>query len=960
MQLINQIRSEFNSLDGVEPNTTAELAKRYHAEVKTLNERLLVCVDLLRKGLRSEAIQQASLNPDALNLASELEFPEVEEWVDVLRFLDIVPPARVNRDAVLQINEAIVETQPIESLLKNHRRLAIAKAPLNMRLKVLRRIAQLDATNPVWEEDIERWEKEREKQIPIEFEIAKRDSDRHTVERLYYETHQEKWITKLDGRLSEEIKNTKESHEHEDAIAQLTSFAEQLHVAFSEFDEIAARSLCDSWNEIKANVKKPIPPNLVADVAPVFAWLENAKQEQEQELERTAAIDHLELLMNTNTALDVLERAYAKATRFEKTLPIQTDQRYRGITEQLKLRSRRKIQLLITSVVAASMVVAIVVAMQVNRAITDKKIADASEQLTGMISEGRVNDASSYLSTIEKNSPNVFQSEPVQAHYATVTQMIKEEEQRVASFESYLAQADNQDPVLINLGILARAEKLVKTPTEQSRVDSVRFRWDAWNRKQIEDQTNEAMDIVFVIEEKLTDPEQFSISSNSVRELDNLVTQLDSLATKFPKRDISIDARILVLRNKAIAMSASISKTMQKRSAAEAAEKAILTAPSLTALATALDRYADDLMNASLTRELKTAALDQTLWSKTNDIQAFLDKGRDSDLNKFTTVNLEQLSDLFAELGRNLNLGENLKEFVLLADLVELHRGRDEFLTDLEDRLALHPMAELLTVIPEVSKKRFFTFYVTWLNAKKRIDNADPDEKHGIDKLVDINGAVALEQVQLPVAFVQEPRNTIKWLGKEFRDRRFDILIHWRDPLLKLIAEVHKRPELDGFVKEEITREILQTLCEGLGDEESPLSNTLERLEDRQETSERWFEPTIVNYDLPKDCKDWLTLDLSDAYGRPNESITKLSRLFKQEWTWIGTLWRNEAGDVVLRTRPEEKIADGKGYIVQKALDGTNKPEIVHVGEWKDSQFTFSDDASGVTAGRPVFLLTSP
>ena len=960
MQLINQIRSEFNSLDGIEPQAAAELAKRYHVEVKALNERLLVCVDLLRKGLRSEAIQQSSLNPDALTLASELEFPEVEEWVDVLRFLDIVPPARVNRDAVLQINEAIVETQPIESLLKNHRRLAIAKAPLNMRLKVLRRIAQLDATNPVWEEDIEKWEKEREKQIPQEFEIAKRDTDRHTIDRLYDETHRENWIAQIDVRIQEEIKNLKEEYEHQDSIAALTKLAEQLHVAFAEFDGAAARNLCDSWNEIKSTMKMPVPIELASEAEPVFAWLSSQEAEQAQEADRAMAIDHLESLMNTKTDLDVLERAYAKATRFERAIPIQTEQRYRGIIEQLQLRSRRKIQLLVTSVVATSMVIAIVIALQINRAITTQKISDASTELQEMISAGRINDASSYLDSLGKNSLNVYESEPIQAHLATVTQLIEEEAERVATFNSYILQADNTDPVLINLSILTRAEKLAKTPTEQSRVDSIRFRWDAWNREQIEDQTNAAMEIIFAIQEKLSNTEQFPIAGSSIRELDDIVTQLDSLASKYPKREASTDARVLVLRNKAISLSSSIADTMQKRSAAEAAEKAILTAPSLTALATALDRYADDIMSGSLSRELKRAALDQSLWGKTTQIQEFLESGRKSGLDKFTTLDLEELDQQFADLEMSLNLGVNLQDFELLSELVELHRSRDGLLTELEDRLALSPMAELLTVVPEESQQRFFTFYVTWLNAKKRIEEADPSERHGIDKLVDINGAVNLEQVQLPVTFIQEPRNTIKWLSKEIRDERFDILINWRDPLLKLIAAVHQRPQLDGHIKEEITREILISCCDGLGIEESSLNEVLEKLEDRQETSERWFEPTRVNDKLPDDCKDWLTRDLSDAYGRPNESMQELLRLFKRRWIWIGTLWRNQAGDVVLRSRETEEINDGKCYVVQKSLDGTGKPEIIYVGDWRENQFQFAEKPVGVMAGRPIFVLTSP
>lgn len=959
MQLINQIRNAFNSIEGVEPSTTAKLAKQYHTEVQILNERLMSCVDLLRKGLRSEAIQQATLNPDALTLASDLEFPEVEEWIDVLRFLDIVPPARVNRDAVLQINEAIVETQPIESLLKNHRRLAIAKAPLGMRLKVLRRISQLDPVNPVWIEDVEKWEREREKQIPNEFQRAKKDQDRFAVDRLFDELHQEKWVIKVDERLAAEIKEAKEDFEYQDAIEKLTLLADQLHTAFSELDDNAAKSLCQSWNEIRSAIKKTIPAHLTDIAEPVFTWLSTREQEQAQETERADAVDRLETLMNSNTTLENLERAYAKATRFEKTLPIQTEQRYRGITEQLKLRSKRKIQLLITTVVAASLLIAIVIALQVNRAITNQQIAEASSQLSAMITDGRINDASSYLTTLENSKPKIFNSESVQAHLATVTQLITEEEERRATFEGYIAQADNADPVLINLSILSRAENLAKSPSEQSQVDAIRFRWQAWNSMEIEKQTNEAMDIVVSIEEKLNVIDDLPATNETINNLDVIVTQLDNIPSKFPKRGKIVDAKIQVLRNKAVSRSRSIALSIERMNSAKQAETAILTASSLTGLATALDRYGDNVMNASMARELKTAALDQELWNKTGAIGEFLDQGKKLELNQFTTLELEELSAVFAGLSDGLVTGDSLQGFELLDELVSLHNSRDEFLTELEDRLSLSPAAELLTVIPSESKERFFTFYITWLNAKDRIEAADPSEKHGIDKLVDINGAVELRQVQLPVKFVQEPRTTIKWISKELRDNRFDILINWRDPLLKLISDIHKRSDLDGLIKEELTREILQTCCDGLGDDKSRLSDALERLEDRQETSERWYAEKTVDNNLPADCKDWLVAALSDAFGQPNEGLVKVSKLFRQEWDWIGTLWRNDAGDIVLRTR-DGKVKEGLAFIIQKTLDGTNKPELIKIGSWQNDQLKFDEVESGLLAGRPVFLLSTP
>src|SRR5690606_4326811 len=119
------------------------------------NERLTKAVALLHKGLRSEAIQVVSLAPNALDAAAALDFPEFDSWCEILQFFGIAVPDELQRDLADQLNEAIVESQPLAGHLRQHRRLAIARAPLAWRLKILRRIAAMDPTNGVWEEDLE-------------------------------------------------------------------------------------------------------------------------------------------------------------------------------------------------------------------------------------------------------------------------------------------------------------------------------------------------------------------------------------------------------------------------------------------------------------------------------------------------------------------------------------------------------------------------------------------------------------------------------------------------------------------------------------------------------------------------------------------------------------------------------------------------------------------------------------
>jgi hypothetical protein len=138
INLVDQIRQQLSQPDGITHETMQPLADEYSVEAMEVNARLLESIQLLRKGQRSEAIQLANSKPNVLEWSARLDFVELDEWIDILQFLGITPPPVIHRDAAQQLQEAIVEEQPLEELLRQQRKLAIANAPLSWRLKVLK------------------------------------------------------------------------------------------------------------------------------------------------------------------------------------------------------------------------------------------------------------------------------------------------------------------------------------------------------------------------------------------------------------------------------------------------------------------------------------------------------------------------------------------------------------------------------------------------------------------------------------------------------------------------------------------------------------------------------------------------------------------------------------------------------------------------------------------------------
>ncbi len=95
--------------------------------------------------------------------------------------------------------------------MRQHRRLAIGRAPLGWRLRVLRNIAKLDSNNTVWMEDIEVWERARLREMQIQLESASANRDFNTCVFIDDELKNPNWQIQPPKEL---IKNARQLREN--------------------------------------------------------------------------------------------------------------------------------------------------------------------------------------------------------------------------------------------------------------------------------------------------------------------------------------------------------------------------------------------------------------------------------------------------------------------------------------------------------------------------------------------------------------------------------------------------------------------------------------------------------------------------------------------------------------------------------------------------------------------------
>jgi hypothetical protein len=219
-RIVEDLRSTlYVTGDGVDFLRAA--AGEYAAASEEANERLRLCGERLRQGLRSEAIQLCEIEPNLLDVIAILDFPEREQWQAVAGRYGIAPPPRLLVEVAAELNEAYALEQPLAALLQQHRLRALARNPLRQRIAVLRQLADVDSQNRIWQEDLLLFERERVKQVQQEGHEAAAGSDLNRLSVLVEELQNEPWLELPPAQLVRWMAAARDGLRVQRAVAEL-------------------------------------------------------------------------------------------------------------------------------------------------------------------------------------------------------------------------------------------------------------------------------------------------------------------------------------------------------------------------------------------------------------------------------------------------------------------------------------------------------------------------------------------------------------------------------------------------------------------------------------------------------------------------------------------------------------------------------------------------------------------
>jgi hypothetical protein len=412
----------------------AALAADYLAKCQVANERVRQCSHLLRRGLRSEAIQLAEHAPNLIDLVTLLDFAERSQWCDLLGQYDLPLPPELMIDVAADLNAAYALEQPVAVLLKRHRLQALGRAPLKFRIATMKEIAKADPSNPIWNQDLSKFEKARHEQIQKESQAAAKMMNVGILEALDQELREPGWLMPPPPTLVAATGQRYAQLRTACARKELEQLEPKLLAAHAEFDLEIGRQWRDQWESRVATAGLNDADPLSERVSPVLEWIAAEDRREEDQSQYEAAITALEEVLDGVVTLAKLRGLYEGAVRHEQGIPQTLDERVRERVVILERAASRRSKLIVAgSVVGVLFLTGAIVAgvsFKSHRDAVNSTVA-VIEQLLG---EGRLTSAEKYLSDLNASAPQVAAAPEVVAMAAKMASLLANESQRQKAF----------------------------------------------------------------------------------------------------------------------------------------------------------------------------------------------------------------------------------------------------------------------------------------------------------------------------------------------------------------------------------------------------------------------------------------------------------------------------------------------------------------------------------------------
>lgn len=568
----------------------------YIQQSREANIRLRKCEEFLNQGLRAEAIHDAEIAPNLLDLVAILDFPEREQFIQLLIAYSQPRPEPLLLDVAATLNEAYALHEPIERLLDRHRLYALARSPLNQRLEVLRSLAENDATASHWDRDIREMERARFREIESDSRAAIASGDMEQLKTLAAEINNGYWLESPPPHLARDLKQKGSHLARSQAFERLEKLEVELHAALAAQNIAEGRRLRDEWVIHAKSAQLSAHDALSERAGPALAWVDDEdRREAAEKAHRRALLELEHGLDRTDLDASELQQLGHALERCGRGIPEALKLRYRNRLATLELGQMRRNRLRIGGTIGAILAIVGIVAVAVYFGLEAEKSRKILAAVDGLIDSKKLDEAQKLL---DENAGRSF-SEQVQVVKQKLADATRAEHERQLKLAAAIEAVKLAGDFAAEEGALKLARDLVTTVEEKLTVGKLEGDWTARRDAEVARHEREFRTQVQSVTAKLQELDGMlakAAAADQIRKLtDQVEGELTRLRSLAPQVAREFGSQVALLESRFAAFSKAQSDVEKKSTAIARLTQLVLIHPSGMSRDTQLVEFRDSL-----------------------------------------------------------------------------------------------------------------------------------------------------------------------------------------------------------------------------------------------------------------------------------------------------------------------------------------------------------------------------
>jgi hypothetical protein len=949
---IDNIRSILASAGPTSVDSIAAVAAEYAEACQQANERLRRCGQLLRDGLRSEAIQQSESEPNLLVLVGTLDFPEAVDWNFLLQSTGVATAAPLLVDVAGDLNEAYAAEQPLAALLRRHRLQALRRSPLRDRLTTLRRLAELDGNNAVWQDDVRTYEQARQQEIRRAVDQGTKQRNLTALEECAADLQSDQWLDPPPAALVQHVVDAHNRLMRQHARLELERLEPQLNDAFAQFDEPTARTLLEQWNRHAKTVQLSDDDPVYDRAAPALEWLNRQDGEAADEARYRGAVAELERALEDEEGASTLERNAHAILRCERPIPPLLEQRLKSQLGDLRLTRSRRTRLAVGAVVVLLLVAGSVLGYVIYTQREAEQIAGHATTLQTFLERNQLDEAQQHLEQLMTAAPAVAAHADIQQLRVDLAARRRDEQQRQANYTAAIEAAEKAGATQPDRKAVETAAGLALNDAEKVRVLKLQNAITAIDRQQ---QAQRDEQFLEKLKEIRTGIDALDSNEPQPEQLAALRTKLSYLVTKSPEISPAVFGQAKVVQQRV----QTFYEVLRRRDMTQSSFKEIdVEVGDVAGFRDALLRFVEKLPEAPQSVDFKRIAGEAPLWEEIELWNQFVGKWAQQDVSLLDSRQAEDLLKACTEFLRDhggIPDAAEVKRRIPYLEAIVRRAGTDGKLHAPLNELFTDPMIATLWMVDMVDKN----------GEANRYYMVTPPPEFGERDSVQIAyindfARVASKQAQVSKTekrfFGQAPQSIV---AKQAMDELAKLNSGlWEAVFAKIISIIASDAKLDPILKVILLQRVLEVACEGSESLRAAFEPYRELLGSVTiDPSVPWMdlknEDTRRTRELASELLNRLP-QYQEVIKKAASSLTSFKAPLGQEYRWVGWLDREATGKWQIHL-PQGLQQDGELFVAQPK-DAAQEFQWALVGRRKNEKVEMGRQNAGVfVQGRPVY-----